>query len=88
MVKMAMEEGMVVDTSFILGLPGDNLKNTRKIYNFVKKQKVNGRVLTNTLQILPGTDMYINPEEYGINYSTNYKSTWANSVFFCERTYL
>jgi anaerobic magnesium-protoporphyrin IX monomethyl ester cyclase len=85
MVKMAMEEGMVVDTSFILGLPGDNLKNTRKIYNFVKKYKVNGRVLTNTLQILPGTDMYINPEKYGINYSTNYKSTWANSVSFARK---
>lgn len=84
MVKMAMKEGLVVDTSFILGLPGDNLKNTRKIYNFVKKYKVNGRVLTNTLQILPGTDMYINPEKYGINYSANYKSTWANSVSFAK----
>lgn len=84
MVKMALEEGIAVDTSFILGLPGDNLKSTRKIYDFVRKYKVNGRVLTNTLQILPGTDMYLNPEQYGIEYSRNYTSTWANSVSFAK----
>ncbi|NLO03555.1 MAG: B12-binding domain-containing radical SAM protein [Bacteroidales bacterium] len=84
MVKMALEEGLIVDTSFILGLPGDNLKNTGKIYDFVKKYKINGRVLTNTLQILPGTDMYINPDNYGIKYSKHYKSTWANSVSFAK----
>lgn len=83
-VKMALEEGLIVDTSFILGLPGDNLKNTKKIYDFVKKYKINGRVLTNTLQILPGTDMYINPDYYGIKYSKNYKSTWANTVSFAK----
>ncbi|MDD4109700.1 MAG: radical SAM protein [Prolixibacteraceae bacterium] len=84
MVKMAMDEGITVDASFILGLPGDNLKNTGKIYDFVKKYKVNGRVLTNTLQILPGTDMYLNPDYYGIKYSKNYKSTWANSISFAK----
>jgi radical SAM superfamily enzyme YgiQ (UPF0313 family) len=84
MVKMAMDEGIIVDTSFILGLPGDNKKNTGKIYDFVKKYKINGRVLTNTLQILPGTDMYLNPDHYGIKYSKNYKSTWANSVSFAK----
>jgi len=84
MVKMAMDEGIIVDTSFILGLPGDNKKNTKKIYDFVRKYKINGRVLTNTLQILPGTDMYLNPDHYGIKYSKNYKSTWANSVSFAK----
>ena len=84
MVKMAMDEGITVDTSFILGLPGDSLDNSRKICDFVKKYKINGRVLTNTLQILPGTDMYLNPEYYGIKYSKNYKSTWSNSISFSE----
>jgi radical SAM superfamily enzyme YgiQ (UPF0313 family) len=84
MVKLLMDEGITVDVSFILGLPGDNLKNTRKIYNFVKRYKPNGRVLINTLQILPGTDMYMHPERYGIKYSRIYRSTWTNPVSFAK----
>jgi radical SAM superfamily enzyme YgiQ (UPF0313 family) len=84
MVKLLMDEGITVDVSFILGLPGDNLKNTKRIYNFVKRHKPNGRVLINTLQILPGTDMYMHPERYGIRYSGCYRSTWANPVSFAK----
>ncbi len=84
MVKLLMDEGITVDVSFILGLPGDNLKNTERIYNFVKRYKLNGRVLINTLQILPGTDMYMYPERYGIKYSGRYRSTWTNPVSFAK----
>lgn len=84
MVETAIDEGITVDVSFILGLPGDNVKNTEKIYGFVKKHKITGRILINTLQILPGTDIYLNPENYGIKYSKNYKSTWTNSISFAK----
>ena len=84
MVEMAVDEGITVDISFILGLPGDNLNNTKKIYEFVKNHKISGRILINTLQILPGTDIYRNPDRYGIKYSKNYKSTWVGSTSFTK----
>jgi radical SAM superfamily enzyme YgiQ (UPF0313 family) len=84
MVEIAIDEGITVDVSFILGLPGDNIKNTEKIYGFVKKHKITGRILINTLQILPGTDIYQNPNHYGIKYSKNYKATWATPVSFAK----
>jgi radical SAM superfamily enzyme YgiQ (UPF0313 family) len=84
MVEIAIDEGLTVDVSFILGLPGDNLNNTKKIYGFVKNHKIAGRILINTLQILPGTDIYLNPDNYGIKYSKNYKSTWAGSISFAK----
>jgi radical SAM superfamily enzyme YgiQ (UPF0313 family) len=81
-VKLALDEGIVIDTSFILGIPGDELHSGIRIQKFVKKYKINGRVLTNTLQILPGTDMYIHPEKYGIEMPANYNSSWVKPRSF------
>lgn len=75
-VEWALNEGLIVDTSFIVGFPGDTLSSLRKIAEFVSKLKVNGRVLTNNLQILPGSEMYAHPESFGIKLSTNYDSDW------------
>jgi len=83
-VKMTLDEGIVIDTSFILGIPGDDFKNIERIRTFVKKYKINGRVLTNTLQILPGTDMFLNPQNYGITLPKDYNSSWVKPRSFTK----
>jgi radical SAM superfamily enzyme YgiQ (UPF0313 family) len=75
-VSWIMEAGMVVDTSFIIGLPGESLAGIRKVGRFTRKNKIKGRVLTNTLQILPGTEMCNHSEEFGIHLPSGYQSNW------------
>ena len=75
-VKLLLDEGMMVDTSFIIGLPGEDARSIRKIARFVKKYKINGRVLTNSLQVLPGTDICLHPEKFGLEVPDTYQSDW------------
>ncbi len=63
-VKLTEEIGIKTHCSFILGLPGESLESLNQMVKFIEEVKPSGRILPNTLDILPGTKLYNHIEDY------------------------
>lgn len=64
-VKWAKEAGMKVKGFFIIGLPGDTPQKIQQTLNLAKYMDLD-HALFSVMMPYPGTDMYNNPEKYGI----------------------
>ncbi len=63
-IKLAEKLGIKTHCSFILGLPGETADSMNSMIEFIGDVKPSGRVLPNVLDILPGTELFKNKEEY------------------------
>lgn len=63
-VKMAEKLGIRSHCSFIIGLPGETVESLNHIIEFIEETKPSGRVLPNTLDVLPGTELYEKMRKY------------------------
>jgi len=64
-IKLAKQVGMRVESSFILGLPGENNETLKKDLDFIL-ETMPDRILLNLLTPYPGTILYERPHEFGI----------------------
>ncbi|MEA1959659.1 MAG: radical SAM protein [Chloroflexota bacterium] len=66
--KLATEAGIKVFNSFIFGLPGETPETARESMNFAKEldEKYGAKYGFHILSPLPGTELYDNPEDYGL----------------------
>ncbi len=62
--KKFKEPKITVD--LIYGLPGDDIEGYKESLNYVISLDGVGRILTNPLLVLPGSDFYRNMDKYGI----------------------
>ena len=66
-LRLLRESGIDVRIHFILGLPGEPDDIVRRTLEFINEVEPNSVLLT-LLCPLPGTEIYNNPEQYGIKY--------------------
>jgi radical SAM superfamily enzyme YgiQ (UPF0313 family) len=77
-INWTTKEELDVDASFILGLPGETPESLQLIPRFVTETGINRRVLTNMLQILPGTELHTNPEKFNLEITENEFLYWTH----------
>lgn len=63
-VKKAEKLGIRTHCSFIIGLPGESAKSLKGMIDFIDETRPTGRVLPNVLEVLPGTELMANRQEY------------------------
>ena len=79
--------GMEFHASFILGNPGDTEEDLQATVDLVKTIRPT-LVTFNLLKAYPGTDLYANPDKYGIIIDYEYwyeKDTWSKKVVVCTK---
>jgi len=70
-VERVKAAGLELHTAYIIGVPGDTPDDIRATLDFIKD--IQPTVATfNTMEVRPGTDMFRNPESYGLNISDPY----------------
>jgi anaerobic magnesium-protoporphyrin IX monomethyl ester cyclase len=75
-IQWTLDEGLEVDASFILGLPGETRESLDLIPAFVEQHKLHDRVLTNNLQVLPGTPLFLESDRFGLSSDANLWAPW------------
>jgi len=83
-VNWTLEEGLDIDASFILGLPGETSESLRLIPEFIRQTGLSDRIIANMLQLLPGTEMYSQPQKFGLKVSENEFSHWMDLRSYIE----
>lgn len=85
LVSILRECDMEYHASFIVGLPGDTKKNLEDTLDFVMKIKPS-IVSFNKIKLYPGTEIYDNPNKYGIIYKDKYwfeNEKWITEQMAC-----
>ena len=84
--KNCYELGIDVHINLIVGFPGETESHFEQTVNFVRSvQKYLKRTFVMNMELLPGTDVFINPQKYDIKlnqdgtiYFDNYVDSWIN----------
>jgi anaerobic magnesium-protoporphyrin IX monomethyl ester cyclase len=80
-VKWAKSAGIVVETSFIFGIPGESYKDALETINLIVKLNPDYAKFF-ILTPLPGTELYNNVEKYGVMLSNNLDDMTTHKVIF------
>ncbi len=68
-LKWAKEIGLPIKAYLMCGLPGETIESIRKTIDFVKEIEPDYYTISNLVPF-PGSDMYVQPEKYGIKFRT------------------
>lgn len=80
-VQRVKAAGLEIHTAYIVGVPGDTDDDLRATLDFIKE--IQPTVATfNTIEVRPGTDMFIHPEKYGLIVPDRY---WYETTDWMER---
>jgi len=66
LVRYAKKIGIAISISMMQGLPGESYKDVKKTVNFIKSLGVD-KFFQNRLDVIPGTELFINAHKYGLN---------------------
>jgi anaerobic magnesium-protoporphyrin IX monomethyl ester cyclase len=79
-IRWTQQQGIRIDASFILGLPGETRETIGKMTDFVSEMKLKDRIIPNPLRILPGTELSHNPKKFGLTHYNQHIGDWNQLV--------